>query len=136
MWFKHRAWIPVAWVLCLVNVVAVWFAARPAEPWHASVHALLAVLFGLGAQRLGLRKQPIAAGDVVKRLRELETRLANPDTREVAQALDAIAIEVERIGESQRFLTKLVVERSARPPEGANASTPPDAASSATRPDD
>ena len=74
MWFKHRAWIPVAWVLCLVNVVAVWFAARPAEPWHASIHALLAVLFGLGAQRLGLRRQPIAVVDVGKRLRELETR--------------------------------------------------------------
>ena len=136
MWFKHRAWIAVAWVLCLVNVVAVWFAARPAEPWHASVHALLAVLFGLGARRLGLRKQPIAAGDVVKRLRELETRLANSDPRQVAQALDAIAIEVERIGESQRFLTKLVVERSARSPEGATSSTPPDATSSATRPQD
>jgi hypothetical protein len=117
-----------------VNLVAVWFAARPAETWHASLHALLAVLFGLGAQRLGLRKQPIAAGEVVGRLRELEARLANPDPRQVAQALDAIAIEVERIGESQRFLTKLVVERSARAPEEASPSSPPDAASSATRP--
>ena len=136
MWFKHRAWIPVAWVLCLVNLIAVWFAARPAETWHASVHALLAVLFGLGAQRLGLRGQPVAVGEVAGRLRELETRLANPDPRQVAQALDAIAIEVERIGESQRFLTKLVVERSGRSPEGATSSTPSDATNSATRPDD
>ena len=55
MWFKHRAWIPVAWILCLVNLGAVWFAARPAEAWHATGHAVLAVLFGLGAQRLAAR---------------------------------------------------------------------------------
>ena len=55
MWFKHRAWIPVAWILCVLNLGSVWFAARPAEPWHATIHALLAVLFGLGAQRLGAR---------------------------------------------------------------------------------
>jgi hypothetical protein len=55
LWFKHRAWIAVAWLLCLVNLASVWFAARPAEPWHATIHALLAVLFGLGAQRLAAR---------------------------------------------------------------------------------
>jgi len=55
MWFKHRAWIPVAWFLCFLNLGAVWFAARPAEPWHATSHALLALVFGLGAQRLAAR---------------------------------------------------------------------------------
>ena len=79
MWFKHRAWIPVASLLCLGNLVAVWFAARPAEPWHATGHALLALLFGLGAQRLGLRKKPPVDTDVVGRLRELEAQLADLD---------------------------------------------------------
>jgi hypothetical protein len=32
----------------------------------------------------------------------------------VAQALDAIAVEVERIGESQRYLTKLLIERDTK----------------------
>jgi len=41
------------------------------------------------------------------------TRLANPDPSQVAQALNAIAIEVERIGEGQRFLTKLMAGRGA-----------------------
>jgi hypothetical protein len=60
MWFRHRAWIPIAWLLCLANVVSVWFAARPAETWHATGHAVLAVLFGLGAQRLSFRRWTVA----------------------------------------------------------------------------
>src|SRR5262245_39965980 len=103
MWFKHRAWIPIAWILSLANLAAVWFAPQPAEPWHASIHALLAVLFGLGAQRLAIRRKTAAGADVAGKLRELETQLANPDRSQVTQALDAIAIEVERIGEGQRF---------------------------------
>ena len=60
MWFQHRAWIPIAWLLSLINLGSVWFAARPAEPWHATIHALLAVLFALGAQRLRAR-QPLTS---------------------------------------------------------------------------
>lgn len=52
MTFKPAIWYPIAVVLSLVNVGAVWFAARPAEPWHATIHAVLAVAFGLWAQRL------------------------------------------------------------------------------------
>ena len=55
MWFKHRAWIWVSWLVSIVNLVSVWFAARPAEPWHATIHAGLAMLFALGAQRLAAR---------------------------------------------------------------------------------
>ncbi|HEY7682051.1 MAG TPA: hypothetical protein VH879_05375 [Gemmatimonadales bacterium] len=52
MIFKRAIWYPIAVVLSVVNVAAVWFAARPAEPWHATIHAALAVAFGLWAQRL------------------------------------------------------------------------------------
>lgn len=55
MRFKHRAWIPIAWSLSVINVGAVWFAALPAEPTHATIHALLAVGFALGARRLTAR---------------------------------------------------------------------------------
>jgi hypothetical protein len=50
--FKARIWYPISVVLSVVNVGAVWFAAQPGEPWHATVHAALAVGFGLWAQRL------------------------------------------------------------------------------------
>lgn len=100
MWFKHRAWIPVAWLLSAVNVGAVWFAARPGEPWHATIHALLGVLLGVGAQRLMAR-------------RALSAQAALGDDREahLEQAIDAIAVELERVGEGQRFVAKLLKER-------------------------
>ena len=113
MWFKHRAWIPIAWILSAANLGAVWFAARPGEAWHASIHALLAVALAIGAQRLQLRRRPVTTPevDVLGRVKALEARLANPEQQQLAQSLDAIALEVERIGESQRYLTKLIVER-------------------------
>ena len=52
MWFRHRAWIPIAWVLSLINFAGVWLAARDGEPGHGTIHASLAILFALGAQRL------------------------------------------------------------------------------------
>jgi len=121
VWFKHRAWLGVAWLLSLVNLGAVWFAAQPGEPWHATAHALLAVLFGLGAQRLAWRSRPTADTSVVTR-QELEGRLAN-ESVQVTRALDAISVEVERIGEGQRFLTKLLTEREAGAPEAIRAPT-------------
>ena len=83
MRFKHRAWIPVAWILSLGNLVAVWFAAEPAEPWHATIHALLAVAFALGAQRLATRRRVVTESDrlqdsvegIQPRLEELEERV-------------------------------------------------------------
>lgn len=116
VWFKHRAWIPVAWLLSLANIVAIWFAARPGETWHATAHGVLAVLFGLGAQRLALRTKSTIGADAVTR-EELETRLAAIDPHQVTQALETIAIEVERIGENQRFLTKLLTERQTASPD-------------------
>ena len=38
------------------------------------------------------------------------------------QAIDSIAVEVERISEGQRFTTKLLSERTASPPSGPGSS--------------
>ena len=108
MWFKHRAWIPVAWLLSLGNLAAVWFAAQPAEPWHATVHSLLALWFGLGAQRLMTRQRPAADPH---RLGQLQ------------QSVDVIALEVERISEGQRYVTKLLDEKL-RPPLDSREAQP------------
>jgi hypothetical protein len=39
--------------------------------------------------------------------------------------LDAIAVEVERIGEGQRYVTKLLTEHDARSPEAIRLPTKP-----------
>ena len=96
MRFKHRAWIPVAWLLSLGNLVATWFAAQPAEPWHATGHSLLAVLFALGAQRLMARQRPAIDQNRFDQLQ---------------QSVDVIALEVERMSEGQRYVTKILNEK-------------------------
>jgi hypothetical protein len=55
---------------------------------------------------------------------ELEGRLTS-ESNQVARTLDAIAVEVERIGEGQRFLTKLLTEHQVRVPDAIRSPTEP-----------
>jgi len=54
MTFKPRIWFPIAAVLSLLDLGAVWPAAAGGEPLHATAHAVLALAFGLWAVRLRL----------------------------------------------------------------------------------
>jgi hypothetical protein len=108
MWFRHRAWIPIAWLLCLVNVVSVWFAARPGETWHATIHAALAVLFGLGAQWLAMRRRATSDADAVDRLRDLEARLSDLD------ALQDVRGRLTELEERLDFAERALVEVRSR----------------------
>lgn len=60
MTFKPKIWYPIASILSAVNLGAVWFAAAPGEPLHATGHAVLAVAFAMWAQRLKGRLRPEA----------------------------------------------------------------------------
>jgi hypothetical protein len=55
MTFKPKIWYPISAILSAINLGAVWFAAIPAEPMHATTHAVLALAFGLWAFRLRQR---------------------------------------------------------------------------------
>ena len=57
------------------------------------------------AKRMERGDAPKIPSDVSARLERME------------QAIDSIAVEVERISEGQRFTTKLLSERTAAPPE-------------------
>jgi hypothetical protein len=52
MTLKRAIWSPIALVLSALNLVGVGFAAGAAEPWHAGIHATLALAFWSWAQRL------------------------------------------------------------------------------------
>jgi len=128
VWFKHRAWIPVSWLLSLGNLAGLWFAAQPAEPWHATTHGLLAVLFALGAQRLEMRRQAL--------LRDDEPATPDERLRRLEHAIDSMAIELERIGEGQRFVTKLLSERGREPERVPQSPQPASVSVSRARPPD
>ena len=102
MWFKHRAWIPVAWVLSVTNLVAVWFAARPAEPTHATIHALLAVSFALGARRLMARRRAHGQTEHLQ-----QTIDQNEYVQQTVDDLQAHLLELEeRLDFTERILAK------------------------------
>ena len=74
MTFKPALWQPIAVALSAINLVFVGLAAGSAEPWHAGVHAALALAFGLWAQRL--RWGP-GGGELQPRLEALEFEVSN-----------------------------------------------------------
>ena len=72
MTFKRSMWYPIAGVVSVVNLVAVGFAVGEAEPWHAGIHAALALVFGLWAQRLRPGHGAGGGSEVEARLEALE----------------------------------------------------------------
>jgi hypothetical protein len=109
MTFKPALWRPIAFVLSVINLVAVGFAAGEAEPWHAAGHAALALAFGLWAQRLrqGLRgREGEGRLDVLDALEAVEAEVSNlrrelTETQErmdFAERLLAQGVESRRVG--------------------------------------
>jgi hypothetical protein len=98
---RCKVWRAVAVLFTLVNFAGGVFAALGGELLHAGTHVALVLLGAYAVSRLtSSRSAPSSA-----RPGELGDRLAR-----LGQSLDAIAIEVERIGEGQRFMTRLFTE--------------------------
>src|SRR4029077_6394675 len=74
MTFKPAIWYPIAVVLSVINLAGAGFAARQAEPWHATIHAALALACGLWAQRL---RQSPGGSEPQVRLEALEIEMSN-----------------------------------------------------------
>ena len=77
--------------------------------------AIVAIVFGTTAATiLSLAKMRVRA-------REQQNRVGEPGVDErlyrIEQAVDAMAIEIERMSESQRFTTKILAERLPSPAE-------------------
>jgi hypothetical protein len=103
MTFKAPFWRPAAFVLTGVNLVGVGFAAGAAEPWHAGVHAVLALAFWSWAQRLRQRREEsgrfpqvealeLEMGDLRRELGEVQERLDFTE-RMLAQRSDARGLD-------------------------------------------
>lgn len=71
--------------------------------------AIVAIVFGTTAATV------LSLAKMRMRSRESRTELSDPAVDErlyrIEQAVDAMAIEIERMAESQRFTTKILAER-------------------------
>jgi hypothetical protein len=99
---RGRVWRAVAAAFIVINLGGGIYAAAVGETMHAAVHAVLLVL-GIAAYSAfrGRRADPTALpGETAARLKHLEA------------SVDALAIGVERVGEAQRYQTKILDEKT------------------------
>jgi hypothetical protein len=102
MRFKPALWRPLSMVLSGLNLIGAGFAAAAAEPVHATVHATLALAFGLWAQRLW-RDRP-AGGAQAADLDVLEADLGSlrGELSEAQERMDFIERVLARAPERPR----------------------------------
>jgi hypothetical protein len=99
---RSKVWLAVASLFNLINAAGGGYAAALGEERHAILHAVLLLGGAIWAWRLATRsaKQDTPGLPSGQRLEQLQ------------ESVDAIALEVERIGEAQRFTAKLKQERA------------------------
>jgi hypothetical protein len=94
-------------IFTVINVGGAIFALAGGEMMHAAVHAALLVgTFALWQNAPSRQRQ-----DSLVTPPQDDLQLEH-----LQQSLDAIALEVERIGEGQRFVTKVLNEEAERDP--------------------
>ena len=99
---KTRFWNAVLVLLSAGNLVSVWFAA-PGEPWHATIHAALALAFGLWAQgRMRLEGARLRA-DALDSGSGVEIPALRDDVAEVRRELGEVQ---ERLDFAERLLSQ------------------------------
>jgi hypothetical protein len=112
MWFKHRAWIPVAWLLSLGNLAAAWVAARTGGSWHAAIHVVLATGLAAGARVLMIRQRHAPSDDL---------RQALDDNERLQQVVESMQPRMQELEERVDFAERLIAtqreaERRDAPP--------------------
>lgn len=119
---RAKVGLVVAVLFCGVNLGGAGYAAAQGEPLHAALHAGLLLVGVFPVWRLGRRSftrgvrlpvEPVLAtlpAALPDRLTHLE------------HSVDAVALEVERIGEGQRFVTRIFADNGMPQPGASGAS--------------
>ncbi|HEU6451156.1 MAG TPA: hypothetical protein VFT57_07020 [Gemmatimonadaceae bacterium] len=126
MIWRSRIWTAVAAIFTVVNVAGAVMAAMQGEAIHTGVHVLLSLIGAYFVWRLAPRR---SEGNAEPALEHRPSAAPPPASPELANrlthleyAVDAVAIEVERIGEGQRFITRSFVDKDHAPaPAGSSA---------------
>ena len=115
MTFKSALWHPIAIVLSGINLVGVGFAVGSAQPWHATVHAALALAFGLWAQRL--RQGPGPGGSELTSMKQQLEQQATA-LEDAQSTLANQSTELAELQERVDFAERLLARGRDRPPLG------------------
>lgn len=117
---RFKVWRVVAVLFTFANFVGGVIAVAQGELLHTGIHAGLLLLGGYLVWRLAPGRYARRGESVIADLpRELTDRLTH-----LEQSVDAVAIEVERIGEGQRFMTRLFTENGTPRAPGEGAAEP------------
>ncbi len=121
---RAKLWRAGAVLFGIVNLGGMGFALAMGEMMHAMSHVFLLFL-GLGAYLVWKTVTTWAttpSGDQMSRAslpssgRDSTPKLGDQRIDYLQRSIDALALEVERIGEAQRFKDKLPAERGEAPP--------------------
>jgi hypothetical protein len=117
---RSKIWWWAAGLYGFINVAGLAYAAAEREEMHAMLHLFLLILgfAGYVGWWLARRGAPQDLPQDLSQSQLPEARIAY-----LQQSIDAMALELERVGEAQRFNEKLRGERAGNAP--ANAEIPP-----------
>ena len=107
---RAKMWVAAAALYAVINVGGLIYAWGMGEEMHAMAH-LFFLLMG-AAGYLGWR---LARPRTVPDAQLAGTQLPEERIEYLQQSIDAMALELERIGEAQRFSDKLRVEKGEAP---------------------
>jgi hypothetical protein len=108
---RARVWRLIGALFTVVNVGGAGFALLSGELLHAAVHVALIVVTYVVWQLVTRRQQQpdlLDAHPAYERLDHLQ------------QSLDAMALEVERVSETQRHLVEIAAQRARSSPPNAS----------------
>ena len=121
---RAKLWRAGAVLFAIINLAGMGFALAMDEMMHAMAHAFL-LFVGLGAYLLWKMvttwattpsgDQRSEASAVRSSSRDSTPQLGDQRIDYLQRSIDALALEVERIGEAQRFKDKLNPERAETP---------------------
>jgi hypothetical protein len=104
----RRSKLIAASIFTFINLAGAPFAFASGEPLHGAVHV---VLLFVGAYWIwGLTSR-------ARREQLPVSQLSDTQLDQLQQSVDAIALDVERIGEAQRYIAKLAAEQAETAPK-------------------
>src|SRR2546428_5697423 len=104
---RSTFWLVAASLFTFINLVGAGMAAAGGEWLHTGAHVGLLLLGAAFVWRLA----PRAGRHQLPDGHQVDERLEH-----LQQSMDAIALEVERVGEAQRYIAKLAAERAETSP--------------------